>query len=402
MGRRRAEVLALPVERRDDGASAPHEARRPERPEWPAAARTLVVVVAGLVVLGIVMVLTTSAAQGGSPWHLALRQGLWAGIGVLAFAGVQLLGIDRLRSIGPLLLALTFVLLAVVLLPGVGTRVDGSSRWLGVGFLTVQPSELAKLAVLLFSADLLARRGEMIEDWRLVLRPLVVVTGLLAGAILLQPDLGTTIIVAAIALALAFAAGVPRRQLGVVGASGLFATLALAWAAPYRRDRLLSFLHPWLHHSTSSYQIAESLAGLSSGHLLGTGLAGGLASWGFLPNASTDFIFAVVGEDLGALGAIVVLGAFALVVLLGLRIARCQVDPYRRLLAVGASAWIGIAVVVNVGAVTGALPVTGVPLPFVSYGGSSLVVDLVVAGLLVRLARDAPRRRAAARPEVRR
>lgn len=402
MGRRRAEVLELPVERRDGGGGEAREDRRPERPEWPAAARTLVVLVAGLVVLGIVMVLTTSAASGGSPWHLALRQGLWAGIGVLAFAGVQLLGIDRIRAVGPVLLAATFVLLAAVLLPGIGTRIDGSSRWIGVGFLTLQPSELAKLAVLLFAADLLARRGGLVDDWRRVLRPLVVVTGLLAGAILLQPDLGTTIIVAGIALSLAFSAGVPRRQLAVVGILGFLGAFAVAWAAPYRRERLLSFLHPWLHHTGSGYQIAESLAGLSSGHLLGTGLQGGLASWGFLPNASTDFIFAVIGQDLGALGAIVVLGAFALVVLLGLRIARGQVDPYRRLLAVGASAWMGIAVVVNVGAVTGALPVTGVPLPFVSYGGSSLVVDLITAGLLVRLARDAKGPRAQARGEVRR
>jgi len=401
MGRRRAEVVELPLERSDGAVPSSERDSRRARAPWPPAARTLVAVVAALVVLGIVMVLMTSAASGSSPWHLALRQGLWAAIGALAFGGVQLVGIDRLRTLSTAVLAVALALLALVLLPGVGTRVDGSSRWIGIGFLTVQPSELAKLAVLLFSADLLARRGDRLQDWRVALRPLVVVTGLLAGLILLQPDLGTTIVLVGIAFGVAFAAGIDRRQLAVVGVAGAVGAFVVAWAAPYRRARLLSFLHPWLHHSGSGYQIAESLAGLSSGHLLGTGLQGGLASWGFLPNASTDFIFAVIGEDLGALGAIAVLGAFALVVLVGLRIARRETDPYRRLLAVGAAAWIGVAVVVNVGAVTGALPVTGVPLPFVSYGGSSLVVDLVVAGVLVRLARDADRRRSTSAGKVR-
>ncbi len=349
-------------------------------------------VVALLCAFGVAMVLAVSPvvsiADYGSAWSLFERQVMWLAIGtVAAFVASRTRTASWQRRAVPLLLVAMAMLLAV-LVHGVGTSAGGSSRWIGAGPLDVQPSELAKLAFVVFAADLMARRAAAADQLRSVLRPLAIVLCVATVLILRQPDLGTALILVCTALAMCWAAGVDRRVLGaaLVVAAGL--AVAGAIAAPYRRARLLAFLDPFGHASTSGYQLVQSLLALGSGRLLGAGVGGSAATWGLLPNAQTDFIFPVVGNDLGIAGTVAIVVAFALFAFLGLRIAARSADRFSMMLAVGITAWVVGQAMINIGGVIGVMPETGVPLPFVSFGGSSLVVTLVGCGLLCRIGRE--------------
>jgi cell division protein FtsW len=294
----------------------------------------------------------------------------------------------KFRRFSPLLVVVTFGLLLVVLVPGLGVHVEGSSRWVGFGQLRLQPSELMKLALTLFSADFIARRLDQDSSDRRIIGPLLLVTGTACVLILAQPDMGTAMVLGFIALALLFVSGV---RLGpVMKVMGVLVVLALivGMSSPYRRARLLSFVDPSAHGSGSGYQVVQSLMGLGSGHLVGAGIGGGQAQWGFLPNAHTDFIFSVIGEQLGILGALFVLFLLGSFVWLGIRAATRSRDRFGALLALGLAAWVAAETVINVGAVLGLLPVTGIPLPFISFGGSSLVITMAAAGILINIARQ--------------
>jgi cell division protein FtsW len=281
----------------------------------------------------------------------------------------------------------SLITLALVLVPGVGVGANGATRWIGVGAMTFQPAELAKLTVLLWVADLLARRAAYIHNTRATLRPVIVVLMTTATLLMLQPNLGTTIILSATALAVCFVAGAPLGKLAGWGLGGVAAAISLAVAAPYRRARVFGFLDPWADPTNTGYQNIQSLVGLASGGIAGTGLGASRAKWGFLPYAHTDFIYAIIGEELGLVGAVVVVGLFALLGIIGVRIALHAPDRYGLLVATGVTAWFLLQAFVNIGAVIGILPITGVPLPFVSYGGSSLVFTMAAAGLLLSVAR---------------
>jgi cell division protein FtsW len=243
--------------------------------------------------------------------------------------------------------------------------------------------------VIVFAADLLARRADKAYDWRLTLKPVMAVFGVFAVLLMLQPNLGTTIILAAIVLALLFVAGVPGKPLGVtVGLLAAGATF-FAVAEPYRFRRLMAFRDPWADPLNTGFQTIQSQVGLANGGLLGTGLGEGRAKWGFLPEAHTDFIFAIVGEELGLLGALTVVALFVGLGLLGVRTALRAPDRFGMLLAAGITTWILVQAFVNIGAVVGVLPITGVPLPFVSSGGSSLLFTMAATGLLLNIARQA-------------
>jgi cell division protein FtsW len=264
----------------------------------------------------------------------------------------------------------------------------GSSRWVGFGQFRLQPSELMKLALTLFAADFITRRLDEDAADRRIIGPLLIVTGFACVLILAQPDMGTAMVLGVIALALLFVSGV---RLGpVMKVLGVLVGLALivAVASPYRRARLLSFMDPSAHSSGSGYQVMQSLIGLGSGHLVGSGIGGGQAQWGFLPNAQTDFIFSVIGEQLGIIGALFVLALLIGFMWLGIRAAVQSRDRFGALLSLGIVAWIGAETLINVGAVVGVLPVTGIPLPFISFGGSSLVITMVAAGILINVARQ--------------
>ncbi|MBV8297126.1 MAG: putative lipid II flippase FtsW [Acidimicrobiia bacterium] len=347
--------------------------------------------VSALVVVGVVMVLSASSVEAlrafGSSWVVFERQAMWVVIGAVALLIATRTDYRRWRRPAVPLVLVALGLLLVVLVPGLGVSVQGSSRWVGSGQFRVQPSEFAKLAILLFTADILARRGAK-GDVRSALRPVLVVLAVAALLVMAQPDMGTTLVLGAIVLALLFVSGVELRTLG--GLLGLAAggALLLGLAEGYRRARLLSFLHPWKDAGNTGYQIVQSLVGLASGHWTGLGLGASRAKWGFLPNAYTDFIFAIIGEELGLLGTLLVIGLFVAFAILGVRTALKAPDRFGALLAAGVTAWVVGQALINIGAVIGVLPVTGVPLPFVSFGGSSLVITMGATGILMNIARQ--------------
>jgi cell division protein FtsW len=243
-----------------------------------------------------------------------------------------------------------------------------------------------KLALAVFAADLLARRADRVHEPGAVVVPLLVVLGLAGVLVLKQPDMGTALVLACITLSLLYAGGVPLRPVIKVLIGVAVLGLALGLAEPYRRARLLSFVNPFAHAQGSGYQVVQSLVGLGSGRMFGLGLAAGREKWGLLPNAHTDFIFSVVGEQVGLVGALVVLALFGALAWYGLKAAGRAPDRFGALLAVAATCWITSQAVINIGAVIGLLPVTGIPLPFISFGGSSLVITMMAAGILVNVA----------------
>ena len=355
--------------------------------------------------LGLVMVMSASSVVArddyGSAWYYVVRQAAWAAAGAVALLVIARTDYHRWRRPAGPLLGVALLLLGLCLVPGVGVSVNGASRWIGTGSFTFQPSEMAKLAVLVWVADLLARRAAYMHNTRATLRPVIVVLAAVATLVMLQPNLGTTMVIAAIALSLCFVAGTPIGALTGWATCSLAAAIALALAEPYRRVRVLTFLDPWADPMDKGYQNIQSLVGLGSGGVFGEGLGASRAKWGYLPYAHSDFIFAIIGEELGLVGSIVVVGLFVLLGIIGVRIALHAPDRFGLLLSVGVTAWFCMQAFVNIGAVIGILPITGVPLPFVSAGGSSLVFGMAGAGLLLSVARQATVRPLSPRPPAR-
>jgi cell division protein FtsW len=324
----------------------------------------------------------------GSPWSILIRQSLWMGVGTGALLVTYKMDYRKWRRVRGPLVVVTMGLLVAVLVPHLGVSAGGSSRWIGVGMLQLQPSELMKLALAIFAADLLTRRSHLMADPKLVVVPVLAVLGISGVLILKQPDMGTALVLSCIAFGVLFIGGVPMTPiLKIVGVFGGLAVV-VGLADPYRRDRILSFLNPGATRSGTGYQVWQSLIGLGSGHLFGLGLGGGREKWGTLPNAQTDFIFSVIGEELGFIGAALVLLLLGAFVWFGIRAATRSPQRFGGLLAVGLVAWLAAETLINIGAVVGVLPVTGIPLPFISYGGSSLVITMVAAGILVNIARQ--------------
>jgi cell division protein FtsW len=348
--------------------------------------------VAVLTMAGLVMVLSASSvsafAEYGSSFLFFKRQLLYSVMGSLALLGAARLRYQVWQKAWVPLLGLTLILLVLVLHPSVGTEAGGAARWIQFGPASLQPSELAKFAVVAACASILSRNVKKLESdpvrW---IVPLVFIVGGVSLLILLQPDLGTMMVIALAAFVLVFIAGVRLRLLLstaiVSGALGL----ALIMGEGYRRTRFLSFLHPWSDPHHTGYQIVQSLIALGSGRLFGVGLGASRQKWMYVPSAHTDFIFAILGEELGLIGELVILGLFGALVYAGIRIALRAPDVFGRLLAGGITAWLGLQALVNLGAVTGLLPITGVPLPFVSFGGSSLIVSLAAVGVLLSIGR---------------
>jgi cell division protein FtsW len=356
----------------------------------PSTYWLLLVITSVLLLIGLVMVLSASSVQSlreyGSTWVYFLRQAMWVTLGLVAFFVVSRIDYRVLRRFSVPFLVLSLALLTVVLVPTIGVEVNGARSWLVAGPLRVQPSELVKLALLLFCCDLLARRSHRIHDARMTLVPILVVVGVTGALMMLQPDLGGTIVVGAIVFAVLFVAGVPLLRLTGVLSVGSLAALVLALAEPVRRARLTAFLHPSQDTSNTAYHINQSLNGLASGRWIGVGLGESASKYGYLPNAHNDFIFAIIGEELGLLGAMLVVALFAGFAVLGVKASLRAPDRFGTLLAAGITAWILAQALVNIGGVVGLMPITGLTLPFVSFGGSSLVVTMVATGILVNIA----------------
>ncbi len=352
----------------------------------------LTLITAVLLGFGLVMILSASSVssytQYGSSFMFFQRQVVWAVFGVGAMVIASRIDYHRWRGLGWLLLVATIGGLVLVLHPSFGTRVGGSSRWLGFGSMRVQPSEIAKLALLLVAADIAVRKNGRLTTLRDVILPLGVIVALVAGLILLQPDLGTALIAVAIVFIVIFVAGVPMRIIAGLGLVGGIGGLGMALAEGYRRARLFSFLNPFRDPLNAGYQSVQSLIALGSGGFFGVGLGASRQKWLYVPNAHTDFIFAILGEEMGLIGTMLVIGLFVGFAYIGVRTARRAPDAFGRLIAIGVTTWIVGQAIVNMGAVTGLLPITGVPLPLVSFGGSALVVSMIAIGILANIARQ--------------
>ena len=351
----------------------------------------LVLLVVVLCLTGLVMVLSASSIVSlnsyGSPWHFFLRQWIWLIIGSGGFALAARTDHERWRQPSRLFMYATVALLFAVLVPGVGVRAYGASRWLGTSSIQIQPSELAKLALVLFAADVLDRRDGK-GSWMYQAGPILAVLGLLVALVMAQPDMGTTMVLILIAVSMLFAAGLPARTLCAMGGFGGLMLLVMAKAAPYRWRRMTSFIDPLKDARNTGYQASQGLFALSHGHLLGDGIGSSIASYGYLPNAQTDYIFAIIGEETGMIGGFFVAGLFFTFMLVGVRVACRAPSRFAALVAAGITSWLVGQAVVNIGAVVGLLPVTGVPLPFVSFGGSALVIALFGAGILANIAKQ--------------
>jgi cell division protein FtsW len=360
---------------------------------WTNDASALVVVTALLVVLGLVMSFSASfvpAAEEGDAFAILRRQLAWASLGVPAFWVAASLDHRIWRRIAWPLLLLSIAGLALVLVPGIGETRYGSTRWLSVGPLSIQPSEIAKLGALLWLADVMERkrpkdgRAHSLDHLLVPAGPLLLLLGTLT---LLQPDLGTTILFGVIVGAVLWVEGLPGRFVAVTAVAGLLTIAALAVVAPYRVARIRGWLWPEEYPLEEGFQLLQSLYALGSGGWFGLGLGSSRGKWHFIPNPETDFIFAVIGEELGFVGSVGVVLLFAALLFLGLKTAYAAVDGFGRTVALAITVWLVGQALVNIGTVTGLLPITGVTLPLVSVGGSSLVSTLVALGIMVAISR---------------
>jgi cell division protein FtsW len=349
--------------------------------------RILVFVTLGLVAFGLVMVYSATSASAalgdGDPMSYLKRQSVYALLGVVLMLVAARFDYHRLRYLAPALLLGSLALCAAVLV--LGPEINGARRWFILGPASFQPSELAKLSLCVFAAVYLARRRTPQTLGELA-RPLGLLTAIFCALILVEPDLGTTITLCGMMLAIFLVAGVPLVPL--VGATVLAVGVGLLaiWVEPYRRARVFSFLDPWSDPEGNGFQMVQALIGIGSGGVTGAGLGESVAKMNYLPEAHTDMIFAVVGEELGFVGSVLVIGAFAAFAFAGFRVAhRCR-DPLGKLLAAGITALVCGQASINLAAVLGIAPLTGIPLPFVSYGGSSLVVLLAGVGILLNIA----------------
>ncbi|HEU4797309.1 MAG TPA: putative lipid II flippase FtsW [bacterium] len=362
----------------------------------------LVVPVVALAAIGVVMVYSASSIVAGdrlgdSAFFLK-RQALWVALGVAALLVTQRIHYATFRRFVPLLLVVSVVSLILVLLPGVGRVAGGARRWISLGGpLSYQPSESAKLVLALYLANFMANRGPALGEFRRGILPPVLITALMFGLVLLQPDLGTAILLGLLTLAMLFMAGARMRHLlglAVVGAPSV--ALAIL-GEEYRRRRILAFLDPWADPQGYGFHIIQSLLALGSGGLFGVGLGASRQKFFYLPERHTDFIFAILGEELGLVGTAAVLLLFAVFALRGYRVARRAPDQFGSLLAAGLTTIVLIQAIINIGVTAGVFPITGVPLPFVSFGGSSLLFMMIGVGMLLNISQYC---KSAASPEI--
>ncbi len=351
---------------------------------------------AALLCLGTVMVLSSSFVTAGveyhDPYYWFKRQLAWIVVGLIGFVICLRVDYWQWKRFAPLILGGTLVLLVAVLIPGVGRNVNGSQRWLGFGSLVFQPSELAKLTMVIYvSAWLSDRTPRQVGSFARGALPVLALVGLAAGLILKEPDLGTAAALAATAFVLLYVVGVPVSQFGVILSLAVPALALAIFGSAYRRQRFLAFLDPSSPQNrlNSGYHILQGLYALGSGGLFGVGLGQSRQKYFYLPEEHTDFIFAVLGEELGFIGGVLVLALFGVLVWRGYRAAAAAPDMFGTLLGAGLTTMLAVQAIVNIGVVTGVLPITGIPLPMISYGGSSLVFTMAGIGILANLSRHA-------------
>ncbi|MDA3021317.1 MAG: putative lipid II flippase FtsW [Actinomycetota bacterium] len=353
-----------------------------------------------LLILGLVMVLSASSIESyrvfGSAYTFAQRQAMFAVIGVIGMIFAARTSTQFWRAISWYLFAGSLALLIAVLI--VGVEVAGQRNWIELfGPFRLQPSEFAKFALIVWGADLLTRKGRLLNNWKHLLVPLLPVAGLMMILVLLEGDFGNAFVLAAITSGMLFAIGAPMRLFAIFTVLGAVSMWLLTITAPYRMDRFTSWLNPGNDRLGVDWQVTQGQYALGTGGFWGVGLGASREKWGSLPEAHTDFIFPVIGEELGLVGTFAVLGLFVILAFAIFRLSRTTSDSFVRAAAAGVGSWILVQAVLNIGSVLGLLPITGVPLPLVSYGGSSLLPMLVAIGMLLAFARQEPAARTALR-----
>jgi len=352
----------------------------------------LFITVMMLLCVGIIMVFSSSSYYAmfppfNNPFYFVVKQSISAAIGIAVM--IFMAGYDywKLKRWSAALLLVSFILLGLVLTP-LGEARLGAQRWINLGFTNFQPSELAKLCIVLFVAASISQKGQKILNFKEGVLPYIVLSVLAAGLILAEPDLGTAITLVGTVFIMIFCAGARISNLFTIGVLGIVTVMAAIFSSDYRRERFLAFLHPENDPTGAGWHILNSLMSLGSGGLLGTGLGQGRHSkFLYLPERQTDFIFAVIGEELGFIGASLVVLLFILFVWRGFKVAITSPDPFASVLAAGIVSGIALQAIINIGVVTSSMPVTGITLPFVSFGGTSLVFTLMGVGVLLNISR---------------
>jgi cell division protein FtsW len=353
--------------------------------------RILITATMCLLAYGAVMVYSATSAtallQGsGTGSEYLIKFVLYGALGLLVMRVLARDGVARAQSIVGPLLAVSFALVLAVHVPHLGVAVNGAKRWIGPSVLQFEPSELLKLALVLYAATLLARRPQRVNDLRELARPLLIVVGAACLLVVTEPDLGSALTITFTTTALLVAAGIPGRNLAIIAGCALGVVILYALAEPYARARLTSFIDPWAHASGSGFQAVQGQIAVGSGGLFGVGPGQSVQKVFYLPEAPTDFILAVIAEELGVIGVCALLFLYGLIAYAGLRVAKGARSLHSALIAVGMTSLIVSQALLNVFAVLGLAPLTGVPLPFVSYGASSLIVTLAAMGFLLNVA----------------
>jgi cell division protein FtsW len=371
----------------------PATARRPPARKssiWGRSDKALIISAGALTALGLVMVFSASEVQGWL-WHKNSayyfeRQLIWFAIGLGLLWVFAHFDYHRLRRLAAPLAIATLVLLVMVLLPHLGVERYGARRWLQLGPLGMQPAELAKISAIIFMAFWLERKRERLGSIEEGVAPFLALLALCIGLIIMERDLGTTLIVAAILLAQFMVAGGRKLHLLLLGTVVLGSVFVFIRMEPYRLHRIMAFLNPWADPLNTGFQSIQSLVALGSGGFFGLGLGQSIQKYQWLPFAHTDFIFSILGEETGLFGTTAALAAFSLFAYRGYRIALKAPDAFGSLIACGITTWISFQALINIAAVTVTLPTTGIPLPFISYGGSSLAISLLSVGILMNIA----------------
>lgn len=362
----------------------------PRRRTQPLEHNLLLTATLCLLAFGAVMVFSATSApnvlQGGDGTSYLVKYLVYGAVGLAVMQLMARHGLELARRFGPLLLIAGFVLMVLVHVPGIGVSVNGARRWIGVGPLTFQPSEVMKLAIVLYVAKMLAERPQRMRTVQTLVSPTLLVVGAALLLVIATPDLGTTLIIGCTVAAMLLVAGAPLRVLGTLAGASAGLVTVVAFAVPYMRDRMTSFLDPWADAGGTGFQAVQGQIALGSGGIFGVGPGQSVQKIFYLPEAHTDFILAVIGEELGVIGVCALLSLYGLIAYAGLRTAKGARSQYERLLATGVTSLIVGQALLNVFAVLGIAPLTGEPLPFVSNGSTSITVLLASMGLLLNIA----------------
>ena len=359
------------------------------------AATALLVITVVLVVIGLGATQSASSAvaldQTEDPYHFFKRQLVGVGVGTVALLVASRVPYRLYKKIAVPLFVVTVGLLVMVLVSGIET--NGARRWLSAPGFTFQPSEIAKVSVIFVLAYLLERKARLINRFGHFIVPVIATVGVVGFLVMKEPDLGTLLVIGAAAMAVIMASDTPIRFVLILGVTAIIATSLLAFSESYRADRITAFLDPYADSSGTGYQLIQGYYALGNGGLFGVGLGASRARWFYLPNAHTDFIFAIIGEETGLVGGLTVIALFLVLGVTGWVVASRAPDRFGRMIAIGITVWLSFQALVNIGGVLGVIPITGIALPFVSFGSTALIVSMAALGVLVNIAQSGVHRK---------